>query len=269
MCNSYNWAYREWATDTDLFNARQYIIFKHWYENLDMFALRKQSHILQQQGYKGLDKWHKSYHTKLKLNFIKPMHIPTGSCHLSKKKHTSMEFHFWVTSNIVRRFKRGGSHGYHLSDNIYANIASWELIVVDDNLTYLEFEKKFDLRFITKKEIFRTWSNNSPQHGDSFKKTDFKSMSKQGRKLLQSFLTQFESVRVPTLCYKFSMYPSTSTPDLLRENYNPWSEKGRTITIEHHYPNPYILYASEAKMGGKEKAYLIVNENEVLHLEND
>lgn len=270
VCNSYNWAYREYATDTDLLNARTYIIFNYWYENLEMLALRKQSKKIQQHGYDHLNDWLKSYKTKLRLTFIKPMHIPTGACHKSKSKHKTMDFHFWVSNGIVRRFKRGGSQGYHLHEDIYANIASWEVIVVDDSMSFEEFKKKFDMRFITEKELKLTWNNKSPQHGGAYKKTDFKSMSKRGKDLLDTFLTWFDSVTIPTEHYETGQFPTTSTKDLLREHYTPWGgRRGRTISIEHHYPRPYVVYSTEDVQGGREKCCLIANKNEVLHLEND
>ena len=234
-----------------------------------MFALREQSKKLQQHGYGDLDQWKKSYHTKLRLDFIRPMYVPKGAGHRTKTKQTFMEFHFWMTNGIVRRFKRGGSHGYHLPDEIYTNIARWRIIVVDDTLTYLEFKAKFDMRFITEEELFKTWNNNSPQHGGSYKKTDFKTMSRRGRDVFKDFLERFTSVSVPTEHYTTGQFPGTSTKDLLREHHTPWHDKGRTISIEHHYPRPYVLYATEDAQGGREKCYIIANKNEVLHLEND
>jgi len=257
-------------TNTDLYLVRRRVIYLHWKEHLKVLVMKSRDEKLDHNQIKDAQtEFDMSYKTKLTLNFIKPIHIPVGCCHTSKTRHTSMSFHFWISDEIMRRFKRGGSSGYYLPDNIYENIKSWEVSIVDDSMSYEDFKKRFDMRFITEIELQRTWANKSPQHGGEYKKTDFKSMSTRGRKLFLDFLCKFESVRVPTENYKVDYGPSTSTKDVLHERYNPWSDKGRTISIEHHYPSPYVLYSTEDKMGGKEKCYIVANKNEVLHLEND
>lgn len=256
-------------TDTDLYTSRLLIIHAYWRKNLNRQVMDTRDKKLKYHQIPYTDEFHASYKTQLKLNFIKPMCTPYGACYHTKIKHTSMTFHFWSSGHIIRRFKRGGSYGHQLPDEIYANIASFEVLIVDDSLTLEEFKKKFDPRFITEKELELTWKNRSPQHGGEYKRTDFKTMSERGKFYFNRFLERFHSVTIPTENYEKGHYPSTSTKDTLRESYSPYNDKGRTIGISHTYPNPFILYVTEDTRGGREKCYIVANKNEVLHLEDD
>ncbi len=261
--------YLSLLSDTDLYECRKHIIYLHWKDNLNELVMKAQKEKLDHYQIKETDTWIISKKIKLTLNFIRPMLIPVGACHRSKTTHKSMAFHFWSSGEIVRRFKRGGSSGYHLSDEIYQNIASWKVDIIDDSMTFEEFRNKFDKRFITEKELKLSWENGSAQHGGEYQRTDFKTMSKRGRDKFKQFLEKFHSITCPTEEYEEGYSPVTSNKDSLRTNYTPYGDTGRTIGISHEYPRPYILYVTENARGGREQCYIVANKNEVLHLEND
>jgi len=138
--------------------------------------------------------------------------------------------------------------------------------------SYEKFKARFDPRFIKEEGIKSLWDSKSGQHGGKYNKGDFKSIGKQGLRLMKRFLNHFEDINKPNKetppYHKSSLWPD-QTVWVYSEKYYTNHQLGRDISISYQSNSPYIYYSSEYKGCSNGHYGLIVNENTYLYLEKD
>lgn len=171
--------------------------------------------------------------------------------------------------------KRINSRRYFYSDDMY----DAEKIEIVKNTkanknsefaTYEEFKKEFDLRFISEEQIKKLYSEESCQTGQRYKRSDFKTISAKGRRVVKDFLRKFKNINEPTLSYTPSYYKDADYKVLsVKEYANGNRGNARDISISHQTNIPMVFYSSEFAGCGNGSYYILVKENKILHLEDD
>ena len=216
----------------------------------------------------------KPHSSKINVLFSKPVQIQ-----LSNKK-LKLTDHYAFSSFFIASMNR-----FAYTNRLIANTGVLVTSEILDNLTYAtietknrefidfaEFSKKFDRRFISDFEVKKLWETNSCQTGKRYSKLDFKKTGIVMRNCIQSFLLQFKNIHEPTNFYRKSQFDKTTlkqTLCLYSYRTNGSGVAGRDITIEHHIERDYVMVSSEFPGCGNGSYYLLANEKELLHLEND
>jgi hypothetical protein len=129
-----------------------------------------------------------------------------------------------------------------------------------------DFSKKFDRRFISEDLIKQLYEEGKTSEGRPWLRTDFKRLGDKGESVMERFLGQFTDINTKTVYY----FPTTYSPDgYLSSRRDSWNGKGRDISISHSVGSNKVFFSSEYPGCGNGQYYLVANEKEVLHLEND
>jgi hypothetical protein len=226
-------------------------------------------------------------HWKVKVWFTKPVQLRLPR-HYTKKKeedgtiswgkkayyayaseHTFNGF-FLSNNQLCYKFKKTGRSGWYFP---IEDILKYEPLPASSDAFsgYEEFKRKFDLKFITEDEILSLWKGTSAQHGGKYLKSDFKSISTQGRKVMTRFLQSFQGIDkggMGTPGYMERKYED-KTYYILEEHHYTTRHPGRDIRISHQTNRPSVYYSSEFAGCGNGTYGLVANKNEYLWLEND
>lgn len=142
----------------------------------------------------------------------------------------------------------------------------------NDFSSYEEFKKQFDLRFISEEQIKKLYAENSCQTGQRYKRSDFKTVSAKGRRVVKNFLRKFKNINEPTEFYRDGNIKDYNTPyKILSEKEYAFGNRGnaRDISISHQTNIPMVFYSSEFAGCGNGSYYILVKSNKILHLEDD
>lgn len=120
-----------------------------------------------------------------------------------------------------------------------------------NEMTFKQFRKKFDLRFITEEKIAKLFNDGCKVQ------FQFRYPGKQGKRLLKEF------------CGKFTDIHSNTEKIYVTHDAWGWGSQGRDITISHSPNDDSVYYASEYAGCGNGDYYIIANEKLVLFLERD
>lgn len=177
---------------------------------------------------------------------------------------------FSIDGKLFYMFKRGGRSGYQISMD---NIRSYEPVISTAHKfdSFEDFKKQFDLYFITEEYIKTLWEEKSPQHGERYKPSDFKPVSRSGKEALSMFLRRFKGIS------------NTDTESYTRRTFEGneyWTASGyyhgtggsstsRDISISHRMGSPVVHYASEYHGTGNGTYGILVSRSKYLWIEND
>lgn len=207
-----------------------------------------------------------SRYWKLKVTFSEPVTLQTIRHWVCNEDNTkSYITHKTNTIHIIHRVFKSkiGSIGYAVKHNnnrgyifnSFDKIVSFEPIITtkrkDTFDSYEEFEKRFDLKFITKNEIQKLWNSTSAQHGGKYNRSDFRPLSKAGRQVMKMFLQKYVGLDGPSadsgrICFT-----------------------RRDITISFSKDREFVYYSSEYPGCGNGSYGIVANEHCWLHLEDD
>lgn len=146
------------------------------------------------------------------------------------------------------------------------SIVSYAPVVssVDTFTSYEAFKRKFDPIFITDSEISKLWNSTSSQTGVKYRPSDFKSLGREGVRLVRRFLNNFKGVQADNQGYVNSGYG-----DYLSLHHYSNGSRGRDLKVSHNKGGGYVYYASEFPGCGNGTYGLIANKYTYLHLEDD
>lgn len=137
-----------------------------------------------------------------------------------------------------------------------------EAAAADEFSSFEQFAARFDPRFVTQDFLKVLWSETSPQHGARYRPSDFKPIGPKGRKAVQRFLAQFQSVD--------DVSPERAERGEIRIREVARSEKrGRDITISHPAGAPKVFFSSEYPGCGNGAYFFLATEKTVMHYVND
>jgi hypothetical protein len=135
---------------------------------------------------------------------------------------------------------------------------------------YEQFAKRFDRRFITETEIQNLWAGTSGQHGGKYKPTDFHTIGRKGRGVVERFLERYVGLDgTPNIHYTENKNEDGSVYHYLTVYENAWRASGRDIKVEHRPGMPYVWYSSEFPKHGNGRYGLLATEKTFLWLEDD
>lgn len=177
---------------------------------------------------------------------------------------------FSIDGKLYYMTKRGGRSGYQIS---MSNIRSYEPVISTAHKfnNFEDFKKQFDLYFITEEYIKTLWKEKSPQHGENYKPSDFKSISRSGKEALSLFLRRFKGIsNTDTESYTHRTF----------EEKDYWTATGyyqgtggsstsRDISVSHRMGSPIVSYASEYHGTGNGTYGILVSRSKYLWIEND
>jgi hypothetical protein len=138
----------------------------------------------------------------------------------------------------------------------------------DEFETFEEFKRQFDTRFITEDEIKNLWDKGSYGHGGQYRKDDFKSVGKKGKRVIERFLKGFKNVNEITDHYLKSNYGDYKVHYASEQAYSN-RRNARDISIKHREGSSWVNYSSEYAGCGNGAYYLLVGNSKILHMEND
>jgi len=162
---------------------------------------------------------------------------------------------------MPRRNCRGG---YHFP---FDSMQSYELVDVQKGSEFKSFEqfqKKFDPRFISPDYIKNLWLSKSAQHGERYRRDDFRKIGPVGKKVLKEFLYYFKDISEHG-----PGYTERNGRFILERSHHTDHHLGRDIRISHETGRPCVFYSSEYQGCGNGRYGLLANENEFLWLEDD
>lgn len=212
---------------------------------------------------------------KVKIKFAQPVTIYPNHRRAIKDvtEYVFSDF-FLKGDSICYLYKKDGRHGQYLP---MQHVESYEPVrtTIDEFNSYEEFKKKFDLFFITEELIKELWESTSAQHGERYKPSDFKPISKFGREALRMFLRNFKGVNsTDTTGYmeRSSIVRDEPTYHILYGTYhgrNSDCHFSRDIDVSHQLGLNRVHYSSERTGGGQERNGLIATRSTYLWLEDD
>jgi hypothetical protein len=133
-----------------------------------------------------------------------------------------------------------------------------------------EFAKRFDKRFITDEEITRLWESKSNQHGNQYRPSDFRRVSKVMKEKVKQFAETVKDIR--------PLQDKKNTPQGFVTNeygvfctvdHQSWHHTGRDIEISYKLGHPFVWYKSEFHRCGNGSYGILATESTWLHLEDD
>jgi hypothetical protein len=209
---------------------------------------------------------------KVKIKFTIPVTIYANRRHAIKDV-TEYVFNgfFLKGDSICYRFKRGGRTGQYLP---FQYVESYEPVrsTVDEFTSFEQFRKKFDTFFITEELIEQLWNEKSAQHGERYKPSDFRPVSKAGKEALRMFLPRFKGVNnTDTSTYSSRTYEGVISYYVEGRYYGRSNTCAfsRDVTVSHQMGFNRVFYCSEQTGGGREHNGLLVNRSTYLWLEDD
>ena len=154
-------------------------------------------------------------------------------------------------------------------------IEGYEILVDNKNTKEFksleEFKRKFDPRFISEELISTLYKEKSAQTGARYNKSDFKSISKVGKEVLNRFLSQFTDINCTDKThYQSSTFDDKTYYSLSKKHYsNGTGGCGRDINISHTFGIDRVHYSSEYPGCGNGTYGILANKHQYLWLEND
>lgn len=179
---------------------------------------------------------------------------------------------FSIDDKLYYMKRRGGRSGYQIS---MSNIRSYEPVISSAQKfnNFEDFKKQFDLHFITEEYIRTLWEETSSQHGEKYKPSDFKSISRSGKEALSMFLRRFKGIHnTDNTSYSKKNIGGNSPDYWTARGYHygtGGSRTSRDITISHRLGSPVVYYASEYHGTCNGTYGILVSRSKYLWIEND
>jgi hypothetical protein len=212
---------------------------------------------------------------KVKIKFSQPVNIYPNSRRAIKDVTEYVFSDFFLKGDMIcYRFKKDGRHGQYLQ---MQHVESYEPVrtTIDEFNSYEDFKKKFDLYFITEELIKDLWEGTSAQHGEKYKPSDFKPVSKAGKEALNSFLRTFKGVNstdITGYTEKDSLVTDEGKYHILYGHYFGRSfdcHFSRDVDVSHQIGQNRVFYSSTRTGGGKERNGILATRSTYLWLEDD
>ena len=212
-----------------------------------------------------------SYYWKIRIWFKQPVSIVVGRRYVVTNCHVFSRFCDGLHGGLLyekRRARYGQPFGHLLQ-----LVDRYELVIPHPRKMTLElFKSKFDPRFITEKKIEELYGQKSGQTGKPYAMTDFRRISRIGRRAVERFLQNFHGIGSQDKTGYIQSGKSNDTRwDLSGCHYSCSRNMhfGRNIKVEHMLGNEFVWYSSEFPGCGNGSYGMLATEKTWLHLEDD